>query len=291
VSALSSASVSWLVGQAIIWFLAAVGGAIVLRGLWLEYKGGKDGYFHAQKKKVERGEIWVILGVFVEIVVGVIFAARDGCQARQTAIEIANNDPRNQPLMSVVAFATIRYKTNDVIWSNSWMDAPHFWAARSNEPALLSIFSGKMTVTMDSPPKTVGGGIQLISDIPPSFGSFGGTNSNFPDGLFGSFRLAWQPATREMLNEANRALHWTNNSAGLIADSIENVSLELPFLRYKTHVVGGSVDLIFNSSMKREFLIPSQWTFNNPKITAWSVMPSNITLLDNPDFMGYNGCK
>lgn len=64
--------------------LAAIGGMIVLCGLWLEYKFGDEDNefpdlrsFWRAKRLTRRGEKLVMLGVFLEVVVAMVFAGLD----------------------------------------------------------------------------------------------------------------------------------------------------------------------------------------------------------------------
>lgn len=87
---------------------ASIGGIILLVGLWLEYRADKIWHpnlddFRSQHSKKKFGEILVMLGVVVEIVIGFALAAKDERTERQTANQIAQmttNDPLNLPVVS-----------------------------------------------------------------------------------------------------------------------------------------------------------------------------------------------
>src|ERR1022692_763363 len=97
-TSLSSPSVSWLIGEAVVMVVAGIGGAIVFWGLWMEGPPDDKPFrdiseLRKHKAKAKCGWNLLMVGIFIEIVVAVVFAARDGWQARQTANEIARNDP------------------------------------------------------------------------------------------------------------------------------------------------------------------------------------------------------
>jgi hypothetical protein len=116
----------------VISVFAAIGGIIVYMGLKMEgppdEKPFKDvGEFRRHKIMGARGWKWLMRGVFIEIVVAMVFAWRDGCQARQTAIAIAANDPRNQPVETAFASATVLLRQDPAIHfseSDLWLALP-----------------------------------------------------------------------------------------------------------------------------------------------------------------------
>src|ERR1019366_3026578 len=76
---------SLLAKEVIFCFSAAFGGVIVLRGLWLEYISTDEKRyetadiigFRSLKAKEKRGEVLVMAGILIEIVVGMLFAGID----------------------------------------------------------------------------------------------------------------------------------------------------------------------------------------------------------------------
>jgi hypothetical protein len=134
---LDSASLSWLRSELFIAIFAAIGGIIVLIGLWMEYVStdekryesvGIDG-FRSLKSKEKRGEKWVMWGILVEVAVAVVFACRDDAHIRQMKIAEERANPRNQPISEVTAFADLIVNgTNNVRtpemakwWDNGWV--------------------------------------------------------------------------------------------------------------------------------------------------------------------------
>lgn len=117
---LSSSSVSWWIWEALISLAAGAGGVLVFWGLWME--GAPDekelpniDAFRRHKLKAKRGWNILMIGIFLEIVVAVVFAARDGWQARQTAIDIAKNDPLNLPVSDISARMVVKLKGTNFI--------------------------------------------------------------------------------------------------------------------------------------------------------------------------------
>jgi len=88
---------SWFIGEAIICFLAAIGGVLVFKGLVMEGPPKGEGDKAIQRWKLLR------LGILVEIIVATAFAGKDGWHAWQINNEITKNNPLNQPISEVSA--------------------------------------------------------------------------------------------------------------------------------------------------------------------------------------------
>jgi hypothetical protein len=122
---LSSSSASWWVWETLISLAAGAGGVLVFWGLWMEGPPDEKPFpnidaFRRHKAKAKRGWNLLMLGIFVEIIVAVVFAARDGWQARQTANDIAKNDPLNQTVADLTVLVKIKVKGSNHIESPHW---------------------------------------------------------------------------------------------------------------------------------------------------------------------------
>jgi len=256
-----SSSFWWFVSQAVIWFLAAIGGVVVLVGLWMEYKGGKVGYFHKAKKLTEHGEIWVMVGVAIEVIVGIGFAAREGWEARQIKAEIVANDPRNWSLNSVTAVAIFRYRTNKngiealAADLNAHINAQGSWPTRGFI-------------------KTEGPIIDIISFGPPEMTKI--LSNDVADVQF-AIGFTWDPATRPYFDQILAILNRTNVTAAMFADSASEITLIPPFLDSKIKIDGGFMDVSFNSSTNKRFLIPPQTPSLEIKATSERQVGSNAS--------------
>jgi hypothetical protein len=115
---LSSESSSLLTKEIVFGSLAAIGGACVLRGLWMEYVSTDEKRyesidikgFRELKIKEKRGEKWVMVGIVVEITVAVLFAALDVKEKHDINKQNEANDPRNASISYMYATALLQVK-------------------------------------------------------------------------------------------------------------------------------------------------------------------------------------
>jgi hypothetical protein len=200
-----------------------------------------------QKLELERAFKCSMLGIGIEILAALVLTLVAGCEARHTAIEIAKNDPRNLPLDSVMAYVTIEYKTNKV--------ETNFWDRNLS----LMVSNGiSPTLSLET---TDGDSIILVAGIGGPFRS-GVMGPN--DGKFVYLRrLDWDAIARgveikmeEMLGQKHKPM---TEMKGNIADSIMRFNIySMPF-SYKTEVTGGTIELFFNGTIRKQFSIPPQW--------------------------------
>lgn len=109
---ISSSSLSWLAWELFFSVMAALGGIIVFWGLWIEKKADKKWYpnvddFRSFKREAERGWKILMIGIIVEIVVGVWFAVRDGWEIRQINANAVKSEPLNQRIFAFSAYAKL----------------------------------------------------------------------------------------------------------------------------------------------------------------------------------------
>lgn len=220
---------------------ASLGAAAVAWGLWLESLGEKEWYkdigeFRSSKLKAHRGLKWVFWGVIAEMVLGFALAVWDGWEIRQVTSDIAKNDPFKQPITSITADVTIRYNTNAIA------SAQPGWDIWPRVDLMASNFTAR-----------------LVPDMATTFGSHNGPDGDF---LICSTHFVWQPGGKS----------FSPGIENLIGEDAFKMSISatanLPFLQYKTHILGGAIDVFFNgSAQKKEFIIPAQWKSSMPIIT------------------------
>jgi hypothetical protein len=205
------------------------------------FKSAKD--FRWQKSKAKFGW-WVLMaGIAVEIIIGFALAANDEAEIRQVNENAAKNDPGNLPLNSVMAFVTITYKTSNVI-SNKLVDS------------MIARLNGENPLTLNLVTKRV----DVISLNAVGHPSIWETQTNArPDTTTFSIALDWDLGWRQFSQSWNRVLNRTNQTAGEIAASDFDVSLEPTFLRVGTIVESGKVEVWFNGpKIERDFSVPPQ---------------------------------
>jgi len=111
----NSEILSWLRSEFVVFVLAALGGIVVIIGLWWEYKSTDEtryekaeiDEFRSLKSLEKRGEKWVIAGIIIEVIVAVLFAWRDDWHIRQIETAQHNADPRNLPINSISGYGRI----------------------------------------------------------------------------------------------------------------------------------------------------------------------------------------
>jgi hypothetical protein len=119
-TSVSSSSLSWLVAEFIIIFVAVIGGVLVFRGLWIENQADDalkkehpesfvDGV-KSLKLKSKRGWKMLMWGIAIETVVAGVFAARDGWEIRQVRIDAAKNNPLKAPVSDIFAILHLDIK-------------------------------------------------------------------------------------------------------------------------------------------------------------------------------------
>jgi len=120
-------SFSWVISATIIPFVASLGGVFVFWGLWLEGPPDPEEFsdidaFRRHKVKSKKGWKILMVGIFLEIVVAFGLAVKEGWQARTTTIQIAKNDPLNQPVNDIVVNANFILKTNRFLGATMGLD-------------------------------------------------------------------------------------------------------------------------------------------------------------------------
>jgi hypothetical protein len=170
-------------------------------------------------------------------------------KADQLEAQLRGINPSNVPLASVVAYVAIEYKTNNVE-TNEWDRVISL--VRSNDLPWLRLSA------------SLGDSIDLAAS--PSVSRLilhGGANGNPPDSLLYVRRFEWDATMREfeieMADLVGQLHKHTNELKGDIAASINTFTIDnAPFL-HKTEIVGGKLELFFNGTVRRKFLIPHQW--------------------------------
>jgi hypothetical protein len=299
-----SLSVSWWFWQSVIAIIAGAGGGLVFWGLWKE--GPPDekplldiDAFRRHKAEARRGWNILMLGIGLEIVVAVVFAAKDGWQARQTAIEIEKNNAMNQLVFDVSAKALIRLK------GPIFKELP---VTNSDAPANFSSFG----IPFDTNTLISGnnGSVGTEPSARVAFMSLGaaiGTNVGFfviaPLGDFGmlqadtfsrlrlwgdhGYMLSFHPnymGTAVMIEAAGG--HATVPTVSGLVSNVAVLKIDASFIDHDSEVVGGSVDMLVNGSFRQTFKILPQKALPF-QLDGWGgpmeAFPGFSLLATNPD--------
>jgi len=225
-----------------IWpVLAALGGGIVLIGLWMEYTSkieSPDLYknindFWSLKSRNKWGEIWVMIGIGFEIVIGIIFAFKEESEA-----------PLNQPISLISA--VVRFN----VASDGKMHPPSI--TNENWGSGISFFNGtninQQVFELDAKNTDV--------DI----GNIVGTNGNIVGGgaeyliTFHQNLLLDMPGSGALAMPPDAGIGKSAKSFGEVGSFV----LSMPQISSNTEVLSGSIFVTINSSLNWVFDIPPQ---------------------------------
>src|SRR6185436_364428 len=91
---------SWILDSLVV-IIAGLGGVIVFVGLWMEGPPDENSFrnideFRRHKIRSNLGWRVLLVGIFIEVLVAVGIAIKDGWEIHQINKKTAKNDPRNQ---------------------------------------------------------------------------------------------------------------------------------------------------------------------------------------------------
>jgi hypothetical protein len=110
-----SPSLTWLVWEFCISLLAAIGGIVVLIGLWLEGYREPESHptiqdYRSFKAREARGRKWVFWGVAFEVLLAFGMTFKDGLDIRELEAAAQKNDPLNAQINSASAVLRLKVK-------------------------------------------------------------------------------------------------------------------------------------------------------------------------------------
>jgi len=253
-----SETLSWLRSESWIFGLAAIGGVIVLIGLWMEYvstdekRYGKTDIqgFRKLKAKEKRGEIWVMAGIAVEIAVAVGFACRDDWHIRQIENAQKNADPRFRTISDIAA--TVSFRVNKA----NFLELPHFgnpkreadmWLMESAQNAKivwpgLEVANDRIWYLNGSTEFPI-----LATDHLESFPSKADDRTYFMECHIDNFDGAWSEFM--MLQRTNFAKD---------IDRVSAIRISVKCLPHNLAILDGTVKLVINDSVVKMLQIPKQ---------------------------------
>jgi hypothetical protein len=234
----SSSAASWLLWEAGLAAAAAIGGVVVLRGLWLEGYKEKEGFsdvseFRTHKAREGSGRKWVFWGVAIEVFIAIFMTFKDGWDFRQLEKEIALNDPRNQPIVSVSAIAQFIVKGDKHTWpeirDNSWLGGLIFCEGCSSSNKVFYLDAKKDDATV----MTILGG-NYDREYTLSF------HKSLPSSVFGEMPGMGKPAK--------------------CFDDVHSFVMQIPQISTNedVQILSGTIDVTVNSDLKWHFEIPPQ---------------------------------
>jgi hypothetical protein len=240
----SSTPAAWHAWLVFIAWVASAGAIIIFIGLVMEKVFNKPMYrnmvdFKKSKSRKSFGESLVIWGVGFEIISAIVLAVRG-------EIENKRLDPRNQPISDISATAILLINPPDFIVLTNW-DAR--WIAR-------------MTLGINDTPKP-----QTINlSSPQHFDTLDADNfvkdeSSFVLGPGSNITIA-TPVGIRFRSFNFRALRGWSVPAKSI-DDVNLLRLDLNFLPHGSEIAGGSIELIVNNNIQKQFIVFPQTDTNS----------------------------
>jgi len=246
-------------------FFAAVGGAVVLVGLWMEWKSHKDGLDKTdwfadtkafRKSKRRTGEILVMVGVGLEIVMATLFATLDVCDKYKINKQAAASDPRNLPVNAVSGYAIIEVRAKGEREINLAKNLHQILENREGinfdlttstkleqNPESVLLFFGKSP--LESLPQSTGA-IEIVGWI-DSVNTIASDSKPYAPNL--AFVLHFSQS--DLFNKNSLTF---NELKFVQIEGLGNAGEVQPPLE----VIGGQIDLRVNLDWPKTFLIPKQ---------------------------------
>jgi hypothetical protein len=238
---LSSISLSLWAKEAVFSFFAALGGGVLLWGLWLEFKEEKKpkkewfsdlGEYRDRNQKRLSGEKWVIVGVVIEIMVGVVFAVMDVRDKYEIGNEV---DPTRLPVLNMNAFVVLRVKGNEFPDLTQWDSIPAStnWGSKITTAALCG-----------------NGPNSVLQSIPSMISDDFGTGIGFPDSreYFLNFHM----------ESVSAAMRLPMQSASKSFGAANFFSMNVAFLPPQSEIIDGYAFVVINNSLWKLFRIYPQ---------------------------------
>lgn len=263
----SSTSSSLLTKEVVFSFFAAIGGLILLIGLWLEFREGlkseKEWYldiddFRKCKKKSKQGEIWVMVGVSIEVVIAIFFAVLDVKDKYEINVNADKNNPLNKPLSSVSARANIEVLMSQEAQSNAMVKVRPIkeWQILFANLELRTLNTNIVVknIPISAAPGEIVpyiGGFLSVSSSPnnsvvKSRKSEFGYNINFSEDETMFYR--------ESFNKDYAPSQWP--TVGQVLTNFNVVEITQNFMPVGVEVIGGNVDIIMNGIETNFDIVP-----------------------------------
>ncbi len=240
----SSSSLSWLVGEFLIFLVAISGGVLVFRGLWIEKKADEaekkehpDTFVDEVKSlklKSKRGWKMLMWGIALETVVAGVFAARDGWEIRQMKINAANNDPIKRPISEISAIVDFKVKEDKPHETQNW-----------GTPEVARMMLCETNQIAEN--EFIGIGILNFLDADKFNRYFDGTTLEYVLRFqFDNFGVILGGK-----NISSKTAEWA-------LEHIRFLDIQTKFLPHDAEILGGSAVLTINSGPQKWFIIQPQ---------------------------------
>ena len=221
--------------------VAAIGGIFVFVGLWMEYVSGDEkryenidiAGFRKLKSKERRGEVWVMVGIIIEVAVAIGFAGKDDWHARQMEKAIALADPLKQPVTDLSASVVVALEGTNLIHLNPFVMRQNTW---------ISLISTNIIVL---PPDLDEIRSLVAVDVWPKRIIFANGNPAHGYVIDFKFNPIWPHIDHpETVSNAIQTMKVMRIYAG--------------FIPQNSKIIEGSAKLIINGTIQVNFIIPPQ---------------------------------
>jgi hypothetical protein len=245
---------SLLTKEVVFSFFAFIGGAVVLIGLWMEWRSGKKDEVESEKewfsdinkfrrrhRKSHAGEFWVMSGVFIEIIVAVVFVTMDVVDKHKFSEDVNRIDPTNLPVLNINAFVKLRVKGKDFPDLTQW----------ESIPLSTNWGSKKTTLTLcGNAPNSV------LPSIPSMIADDFGIGTGFSD--FREYFLNFR------MESVSAAMNLPLQSASKSLGAAQFISIDVKFLPPQSEVLDGYAFVVVNNSLWKLFRIHPQKDARQP---------------------------
>jgi|ERR1700722_9488606 len=243
---LTTETSSWLWAASVISFFAAIGGLVVLRGLWLE------GYSHPESfkdieeqrghhKREGKGIKWVFWGVALEVLVAFGMTFKEGWEAHKTAIEIARNSPFNQEISDITINAVFNVKNSNVPYLGNelatWVSLSERGPRNSNSPVFMTL-----------------GDFGLLCSETIRQGTHQEIGNDYT-----IYSIQFRPLRQFTIPSGGFEI--TNRqpvTAHMVLDRIHALMFHIEFLPKNSEIVGGGAEMVINGTFRTTFNVYPQ---------------------------------
>lgn len=217
--------------------VAGIGGVLVFLGLWMEGKPNEKPLrnideYRKHKARAVRGWCILMVGIFVEIVVAVAFAAKDGWEIKRIKDNAAQNALENRPIADAYVDLQFTVQETNTVQFKSVMGVAYLYFCRFPNDGSINF---------------------------PAFHAFDYRFVDYPRGTR-TYYLRLHPAHGIGVGSADQA-NWGFGFPASEIEKLDAVKLVLDFLPRHSEILEGMAVLVGNPGIRKKFPIPRMKLF------------------------------